>query len=322
MDQNKEYVRPASGEGLIHAVRDAVTEQVAIKEKGRVMEYQEQTTDPGESDKRLLCMEGEFAQTLQCAAREGSTLSPVIRQCWDSGTLRVLAKSAKASCAEPHVSIIGHITSVELDRLLTASDAGNGFANRFLWVCSARSKCLAFGGNVDAEAIRAFGAKARETVEFARSVQEMAWAPEAQFEWTQVYPQLSEGAPGLFGQVTARAEAQTLRIAMIVALLDKSAEIRLGHLRAALELWRYCSDSAAYIFGKALGDPTADAIVALLRTRPDGVTRAELNKHFDGNKTKAELERAITLAQENGMVRSDKRETGGRPAEVLHLVSV
>ncbi len=311
-----------SGEGLIHSVRDPITEQVAIKEKGRVVEYQEQTTDAGETDKRLLCMEGEFAQTLQCAARDGSTLSPVIRQCWDSGTLRVMAKSAKASCAEPHVSIIGHITSVELERLLTVSDAANGFANRFLWACSARSKCLAFGGKVDTEVLSAFGDRARAVIEFAKTVQEMAWAPEAQTEWERVYPQLSEGAPGMFGQVTARAEAQALRLALIVALLDKSAELRLEHLRAALELWRYCSDSAGYIFGQALGDPTADAIVAALRARPDGMSRTELSKHFDGNKTKAELDRAIALAQENGLVRVDKRETGGRPVEVLCLVSV
>ena len=151
---------------------------------------------------------------------------------------------------------------------------------------------------------------------------EMAWAPEAYIEWERVYPQLSEGASGMFGQVTARAEAQVLRLALIVALLDRSAEIRLEHLRAALELWRYCSDSAAFIFGQALGDPTADAIVTALRARAEGMSRTELHKHFDGNKTKAELDRAIALAQENGLVRVDKRETGGRPVEVLCLVSV
>jgi integrase len=77
-----------SGEGLTHAVRDEITESVAIKEKGRVIDRQDQVTDLGEKDKRLLCVEGELAQTLQCAAREGSTLSPVIRQAWDGAVLR------------------------------------------------------------------------------------------------------------------------------------------------------------------------------------------------------------------------------------------
>jgi hypothetical protein len=136
------------------------------------------------------------------------------------------------------------------------------------------------------------------------------------------YPQLSEGKPGLLGSITARAEAQTLRLALLYALLDKSAEIRLEHLRAALELWRYSADSAAFIFGQSIGDPTADAIVELLRNRPEGVTRTELNAHFGRNKSSAELEAAITLAQSNGFLRIDKRETGGRPAEILQLVSV
>jgi hypothetical protein len=311
-----------SGEGLIHAVRDELTELVAIKEKGRVIDREEQVTDPEEKDKRLLCMEGEFGQTLQCAAREGSTLSAVIRQAWDGGALRVLAKGAKATCDAPHVSIIGHITSTELEKLLTVSDAANGFANRILWVCSARSKCLAFGGTVDAETLAAFGERARDAVAFARTVEALAWAPEAARLWQEVYPQLSEGKPGLFGQVTARGEAQTIRLALVCALLDKSADIRLAHLRAALELWRYCADSAAFIFGASLGDPLADAILELLRSHPEGMTRTEVSNHFGRNKTKAALDAAIAVAQRNGSLRIERRETGGRASEYLHFVCI
>ena len=101
-----------------------------------------------------------------------------------------------------------------------------------------------------------------------------------------------------------------------------SPAIRLEHLQAALELWRYSENSAAYIFGQSIGDPTADAIVELLRLRPEGVTRTELNDHFKRNKTKADLDGAITLAQSNGLIRLDKRQTGGRPVELLQLVSV
>ena len=121
--------------------------------------------------------------------------------------------------------------------------------------------------------------------------------------------------------MTARAEAQTIRLALLCALLDKSAEISLEHLSAALELWRYCSDSAAFIFGNSLGDPLADAILELLRAHPEGMTRTDVNNHFGRNKTKAALYAAIAVAQRNGSLRIDKRETGGRVAEVLQLVS-
>jgi hypothetical protein len=153
-------------------------------------------------------------------------------------------------------------------------------------------------------------------------VQEVAWAPDAAQRWAEIYPQLSEGKPGLLGQVTARAEAQAIRLALVCALLDKSAEIRLEHLSAALELWRYCSDSAAFIFGASLGNPLADAILEVLRTHPEGMTRTEVNNHFRRNKTKAALDAAIAVAQRNGSLRIEKRETGGRAAEFLQLVSV
>jgi hypothetical protein len=234
----------------------------------------------------------------------------------------VLAKSARASCAEPHVSIVGHITSTELQKLLSESDAANGFANRFIWVGSVRSKHLPFGGTVDHEALASLSDRLQEAVSFARTVQELAWSPDAAQLWEEIYPKLSEGKPGLLGLVTARAEAHTLRLAVLYALLAKSAEIRLGDLRAALELWRYSADSAAFIFGNALGDSTADAIVDLLRARPEGVTRTELSAHFDRKKSKPQLDAAITLGQSYGLIRIERRETGGRPVEVLHLVSV
>jgi hypothetical protein len=310
----------STGEGLIFAVRDEIKESVPIKEKGKVTDYQEQITDPGETDKRLLVVESELGRALQSAARDGNTLSPVIRLAWDGDALRVLTKSARQTCAEPHISIIGHITNPELQRLLTESDAANGFANRFLWVCSTRSQCLPFGGKVDPEAMSLFCELARAAVEFARTVGEVAWATDAARRWEEIYPQLSEGKAGLFGQVTARAEAQTIRLALLGALLDKSAEIRLEHLEAALELWRYCSDSAAFIFGASLGDPLADAILEVLRTHPDGMTRTQVNTHFGRNKTKAALDAAIAVAQRNGSLRIEKQETGGRAVEVLQLV--
>jgi len=131
-------------------------------------------------------------------------------------------------------------------------------------------------------------------------VEEVAWEPDAARRWEDVYPQLSEGKPGLFGQVTARAEAQIIRLMLVCALLDKSVEIRLEHLSAALELWRYCSDSAAFIFGASLGNPLADAILEVLRAHPEGRTRTEVNNYFGRNKTKAALDAAIAVAQQNG----------------------
>lgn len=100
----------SSGEGLIEAVRDPLEADVPIKENGTIR-HERQTVDNGIEDKRLLAAEGEMAQPLQAASRDGNTLSAILRQAWDGTPLRVLARSNKNACKEPHISILGNITA-------------------------------------------------------------------------------------------------------------------------------------------------------------------------------------------------------------------
>lgn len=306
----------SSGEGLIWAVRDPIIDQSALRKGGKITGHEEQVTDSGVEDKRLLAHEGELSQALQAIGRDGNTLSAVIRQAWDSTPLRVMTKKSKAACLEPHISIVGHVTAAELQRLLCTVNTANGFANRFLWICAARSKCLPFGGNVDSRALADLARRTRDAVELARTVETVQFDPNARDEWATVYPTLSEGRPGLLGAVTARAEAQTIRLAMLYALLDGSPAIRLEHLRAALAAWRYCEDSARFIFGDTLGDPTADEILRLLRGTEHGLARTDIAEHFKRHKSSAEIGRALAVLQSLGLVRSERHETSGRSAEV------
>lgn len=62
----------SSGEGLIEAVRDPLEADVPIKESGRIR-HERQIVDNGIEDKRLLAAEGEMAQPLQAAGRDGKT---------------------------------------------------------------------------------------------------------------------------------------------------------------------------------------------------------------------------------------------------------
>jgi len=95
-------------------------------------------------------------------------------------------------------------------------------------------------------------------------------------------------------------------------LLDCVKEVGIEHLRAALEVWRYCYDSARFTWGAALGDPSADSILSALREHRDGLTRWEISNHFGRNKPAAEIDRAINTLAERGLIRSVREETGGR----------
>jgi predicted transcriptional regulator len=97
-----------------------------------------------------------------------------------------------------------------------------------------------------------------------------------------------------------------MRLACIYALLDCSSVVRAEHLMAALEVWRYCEDSARFVFGDALGDTTADEIIRELRQAPAGLTRNEIREHFNRNKSSAEIGRALGVLLEYGLARVER----------------
>jgi predicted enzyme related to lactoylglutathione lyase len=181
-----------------------------------------------------------------------------------------------------------------------------------------RSKSLPEGGTLSTKELELVVNKLRAAVEFAQGVDEMQRDEEARAIWHQVYEALSEGKPGMLGAVTSRAEAQTMRLAIIYALLDCSAVVRAEHLMAALAVWQYCENSARFIFGDALGDATADEILRELRQRPGGMTRNDIREHFNRNKSSADIGRALGVLQEYGLShvkRECEQEDQKRPTE-------
>jgi hypothetical protein len=300
----------SSGEGLIWQVRDPIEAEEPTKKKGKVI-----GADKGVDDKRLLIVEPEFARVLQVCDRETNTLSAILRQGWDTGDLRILTKKNTAKVSGAHISLIGHITRDELRRLLTDTAAVNGFANRFLWVCVRRSKLLPDGGELSTVDFSIFRRDLAEAVSFARKSDELKRTTESREIWHTVYAKLSEGQPGLLGAATSRAEAQVMRIALIYTLLDCSPVIRQEHLRAGLAVWDYCENSARFLFGSALGDPTADEILRALRDRTEGMTRQDIRDVFSRHKSSAEIGRALASLAENGLARFQREDSGGRPTE-------
>jgi hypothetical protein len=277
----------SSGEGLIWAVRDQIWDLVAVKERGKPTRYEEEMVDAGIEDKRLLVNESEFARVLNSGQRQGNTLTAVMREAWDGKRLGLMTKTKAAQCGKPHVSIIAHITKEELLRCLTDTEAANGYANRFLFVCARRSKILPLGGErLDYTGIQE---RMKSAIAFAQTTKEVPFDDDARERWIAVYPDLSTSGGGLFGNVTARAEAQVRRLACLYALLDESPKVQDKHLLAGLQAWKYCSNSCRSIFGDATGDPTADAILALLKRDPNGMTRTEMFNHFQKHKRSDEI---------------------------------
>jgi hypothetical protein len=305
----------SSGEGLIHAVRDPVETAEPVKEKGKIVGYQAVVRDQGVTDKRLLVSEPEFAQALKVMKREGNTLSPVIRQAWDSGSLAVLTKNHSARATDAHVAILGHITRPELTRCLDDSDCWNGFANRILWALVRRSKLLPEGG--EAVDLSSFQQRLGAAVTAATAITRMSRSAEARALWHDLYPQLTAERHGLVGAVTGRGEAQTLRLSMLFALLDGQAVIDVPHLRAAVALWDYCQESAQIIFTEdkaEQADPLEKLLLQKIQAEP-GINRRGLHKVIGGHVPASLMIQALATLRDQGRVRAEMRSTGGRPSE-------
>jgi hypothetical protein len=125
----------------------------------------------------------------------------------------------------------------------------------------------------------------------------------------------------LLGAVTARGEAQVIRLALIYALLDHSEQIDVPHLHAALAIWDYCDASAAYVFGGMLGDPVADEIMrALQQAGDEGMSRTAIRDLFGRNRSGDRIGAALALLTTSRRARMEMRETGGRSAEFWFAV--
>jgi len=292
----------SSGEGVIYQVREPAER------------------DLGALDKRLLVYEPEFAGTLKVLAREGNTLSPVIRQAWDTGHLATLTKNNPLLAKDAHISIVTHITHDELKRRMSESEIFNGFANRFLWVCARRSKLLPEGGNFWQIDKADFVERLMAAVKFARFAGELRRDERASRAWVSAYEVLTRDEPGLLGAVLSRAEAHVLRLQVLYALLDQSEVVREEHLLAALAFWDYCDRSARYIFGDRTGDIIADRIYeALVASGDKGMSRNEIVDLFDRHVTKDRINVALDVLMAAGRAeRTEDRQTGGRPVQRYH----
>jgi hypothetical protein len=304
----------SSGEGLIWQVRDDV-----LKTNKKTGEDFVET--PGVPDKRLVCVEEEFAGLLGVAERQGNTISPVVRRAWDArGLLASTTKNSPARATNPHIAILGHVTGMELKRTLTDVAVANGLGNRFLWCLVKRSKILPHPGRLTDAESAVLGAEIEEALTFGRRSGTFEQDQSAWDLWSEIYEELSEGRPGLSGALMARSEAQVLRLSLIYAVLSRSSVIGAQHLKSALALWQYCEASIVRIFGQATGDPIADRILTALRAN-GSMGRTEISDLFGRNIKAPELSAGLETLVALGLARSSKEKgDGDRPKTVWYPV--
>jgi hypothetical protein len=294
----------SSGEGVIWAVRDPTAQ------------------DPGISDQRLLVIEPEFASTLKAASREISTLSPTLRSGWDGRPLAILTRTAPARASTAHIALIGHITQHELRRHTTSLELANGYINRMLLIACRRQRLLPEGGHPDPLHGTGLDRMLAAALQQARKAGQVRLDPDARELWHHAYRKLAtEPHDGIVAQITARAEAHTIRLALLYALADGTRQIHTPHLQAALALQDYAARSAAWALTGATGDPLAEQIHATLRQHPGGLTRSQISQALNHNQPAGQIDHALQALNTAGRVTATQIPTGGRPAQLWTATS-
>jgi hypothetical protein len=173
------------------------------------------------------------------------------------------------------------------------------------------------GGNPDPLHRSGLDRRLASTLNTARHAGQLRLSPAARHAWADTYQQLAQPQPGIAGAIAARAEAHTIRLALIYALLDNDRQIQPVHLTAALALWNYAQRSAVWALERTTGNPLAHQIhAALTHQLPDGLTRTQLRDLLHRNPTTTQLDQALAALADDGKISSQRVLTAGRPAEL------
>jgi hypothetical protein len=278
-------------------------------------------------DQRLLLEEEEFAAVLTVAGREGSILSEITRKTWDGSPLQNNVKGGRLAASDYHLSILGHITPNELERKLNPGEIANGFGNRFLWFASHRRKGLVWddprGSDVFlSDRVSELAKVLGERLTKATSVGRVQCTDSARILWRDLYKEGSISGSGVCAELSARWEAQLMRLALVFALIDGESSVDAQHITAAHAVWRYSEATVRYVYGESSGDEVVDKLEAAVSAAGvDGLTYSEIQRLWSGHLSTKIRNAAVEKLMASGKARLEVETTGGKTKRTLFATS-
>lgn len=172
------------------------------------------------------------------------------------------------------------------------------------------------GGNLNPNIISGFANRLRSVLEISATVGPLVRTELGRQLWDQLYhaDYHESDKGGLLGEIIARRTQQKMRLSVTYALLDGAREIRPEHILAAEALWRYCEDSAEYIFAHIDANPRQHKLLNALRNAwPEGLSGTEQRDLFGRHSTDNQSAMVRGALESRGLIETVKVETGGRP---------
>lgn len=299
-----------SGEALISRLAPALDEDGAPSAV---------TEDP-----RLLIEEGELGALLTIKRRDGNTMNHTLRALWDGAQVSNVTKHHRAVVSEHHVAMIGAITGEELRTLLSAHDAATGFANRLLFVYSARADVLP---NPEAPSQQMIARTAEQLRLALRAVPRAFMFDSAAMRWWEQYyvaDAARTGSGGPSERLNARRLPILRRIALVYCVADGRYEVTVQDLEAARAIVEYSCASVALAFcdSDPLPSDARKLLDALTVAGVAGLARGHWAAEVFGSKatTTKRLHEAAKILLTRGLAFPTREPSGGgRPREVWRV---
>lgn len=270
-------------------------------------------------DGLLTVFEAEFARVLSVSRRDGSILPGVLRDLWDGSHASTMTRTAPLRCDSAYLTVVGHITPRELRLKMSEADVAGGTINRLLPIYSERPHLLY--DEPERPHIVDLTQSLGDAINEAKLTGRVSRTRAADELWREAYRALNADEPdGLLGSIMARGPVQAMRLALIYALADRSRVIDADHLRAALAVWKYATDTATVLFGDLSGSTDLDRLGEYIASAQGGRTRTEIVTHlFKRNKSSSELDELLAELEDAGDVKAEiEKPTRGRPTTRYH----
>jgi len=251
--------------------------------------------------------------------REGNSLSPVLRQAWDSKTLSTLTRKDDGGliAREPLVSAIMMITPDELRHGLADVELVNGFMNRFLLAYTERVSILPFGSPVDPQLLRSPVSYLQDSLEKLPTLGalDLGWTRDArELYGAEIYPSLRP-LPGRLAAMTARGAPIIRRLAGVYCVSRGDSLLSVEDLNAAKAVWDYSMETVRFVYGGTSFSALAEKMIAAIDEAAEaGLVLTELRDRVTAGHhvAKPVWDAAIRELQLSRQVVAKREETSGR----------
>lgn len=263
-----------------------------------------------------LVFEEEYAGLLASRQREGSTLDPKMRQAFDGGPISNRRSGETKTVVPPYwLPALIAITPDELRNRLEGGALRSGSANRWLYLAVVKRDVTPTNELpvLSSENRRDLVAARRATLD--KPVL-LTVDPAVTTTLAEYADFLSETSSGVSAELVRRLGVIAFRVALIHALVERSAVVSSLYLHRAIALTEYGRHGIPWIFGETIGSPDADLLLRNL-VQAERLTKREITQQIIREPVRRQAAIDELIRYGRAEVVTSYPEGGGRPRSML-----